>query len=108
MFMKWTVPDIAQRYDVSIQTVYRWVRHQHIPFVRLGPRVLRFSEIDIKKWEHDCKKAVRSDEQRGSGVGAARGNSRARPRGRPRKGPQAFVAAREGPAKSIFELDESP
>jgi excisionase family DNA binding protein len=50
--------DVAAKYDVSLATVYRWVRLGRLPALRLGPRVLRFSEIELASWElnHQSKR----------------------------------------------------
>jgi excisionase family DNA binding protein len=49
--MNLTPKDVASRYSVSLATVYRWVRKGELPCLRLGPRVLRFSEPELLTWE---------------------------------------------------------
>jgi excisionase family DNA binding protein len=57
-FMSLTPKDVAARYGVCTATVYRWVRVGRLPALRLGPRVLRFSEIELASWElnHQSKR----------------------------------------------------
>jgi len=56
--MNLTPKDVATRYSVSLATVYRWVRKGELPCLRLGPRVLRFSELELLTWElnHQSKR----------------------------------------------------
>lgn len=55
--MSLTPKDVATRYSVSLATIYRWVRKGELPALRLGKRVLRFSEMDLASYE----KARRSE-----------------------------------------------
>lgn len=69
-----TPKQLAARYRVSTPTIYRWARTGKIPpGVRLGKRVLRFNEIDIKEWEerklgNDRTQSSETDVAGGSGV----------------------------------------
>lgn len=48
--------DMAARYQVSRQTVWRWVREGRFPKpIRLGAAAIRWSEEDILKWEQEKK-----------------------------------------------------
>jgi len=49
--MNLTPKDVATRYSVSLATIYRWVRKGELPALRLGKRVLRFSEFDLASYE---------------------------------------------------------
>lgn len=47
-----SVNQIAQRYDVSTASVWRWVRLGKFPKpVKLGPNTTRWREDDIASWE---------------------------------------------------------
>ena len=96
---------VADRYSISLPTVYRWVRELKLPGVRLGRRVLRFSEVDLIEWEKlklagDRSQARPPDESGGPGVlpeeGLAPGSEETSKRPR---------ARRRRRAKSIFRMD---
>ncbi len=47
----WSAKDVAKLFNVSEQWVWKQVRHNSgIPFVRLGKRVVRFRESEIREW----------------------------------------------------------
>lgn len=39
--------EVAQLFDVTPQTVYRWVKEGQIPFTRIGGRSIRFAREDV-------------------------------------------------------------
>ncbi|HET9376389.1 MAG TPA: helix-turn-helix domain-containing protein, partial [Chthoniobacterales bacterium] len=73
------VRDLAERFAVSHPTIYRWVRLGKLPAIRLGKRVLRFSEDEILSWEE-----ARHTEANDSGE--------ARSQRKPRLKPKTFFA----------------
>jgi excisionase family DNA binding protein len=47
----WTAAQVAALLQVSTTWVWRQVRaNSGIPFVRLGPKLVRFREADIRRW----------------------------------------------------------
>lgn len=50
-----TVEEIAELFQTSTSTIYRWVHKREIPFVKLGGK-LRFSQDEIQ--EHIKKNSV--------------------------------------------------
>lgn len=43
---------VANRYDVTRQTIWRWVRKYSFPSpVKIGPATTRWREADILEWE---------------------------------------------------------
>ena len=50
-----TVEEIAELFQISTSTIYRWVHKREIPFVKLGGK-LRFSPDEI--WEFIKKNSV--------------------------------------------------
>jgi excisionase family DNA binding protein len=51
----YTCKDVAERYGVQIETVWKWVRTGKIPFMRIG-KLIRFYESDLKAYEERrCK-----------------------------------------------------
>src|SRR4029077_20906839 len=104
-FMNITPRQVAKRFSISVPTVYRWVREGKLPAVRLGKRVLRFSEIDLYEWEerklaHDRTKSSQADVGRGPGILPG-----SRPDPGSREGGKETQALRNHRAKSIFALD---
>lgn len=55
-----TYAELEQHIGVKTGTLYSWVSRRVIPFVRVGPRVVRFRRTEIDAWleEH----SVRPDE----------------------------------------------
>ena len=43
----------AEYLGVPVGTVYALVSQNRIPHVRLGPRFVRFPELDLQKWIED-------------------------------------------------------
>jgi hypothetical protein len=41
--------DVARRCDVSVRTIDRWVVQRKIPFLLLGPRIIRFRWADVER-----------------------------------------------------------
>ena len=48
-----TYADASQVLNVKVNTLYAWVSRRVIPFVRLGPRVVRFRRQDIDEWVNE-------------------------------------------------------
>ena len=46
-----TVAETAERYRVQVGTVYQWVHHRRIPFIKPTQQILLFSEADLDKWD---------------------------------------------------------
>jgi excisionase family DNA binding protein len=49
----WNVEDMAARYGTTRRTIAAWVRLHHVPFVRVGKRMIRFDPETIRNWERD-------------------------------------------------------
>jgi len=47
----WDVEYMAKRYHSKEGTIRAWVRLGHIPFVRIGKRMVRFDPEVIRQWE---------------------------------------------------------
>lgn len=48
--------NLATRYQVTRQTIWRWVREGNLPApIRLGKAAVRWSEADILAWEQGKK-----------------------------------------------------
>ena len=45
-----TAKHLAEMFEVSIRTVYSYVDQGLLPYTRVGPRLLRFSEDDIREF----------------------------------------------------------
>jgi len=45
-----TYDEVSSQYKIPKGTLYWWVRRRSIPFVRLGPRSVRFRRRDLEKW----------------------------------------------------------
>jgi len=50
-----TVEQVARRFQVTPQTVYKWCREGYIPHLTLGG-VIRFDAADLAEWEHTRKR----------------------------------------------------
>ncbi len=46
-----TMKDVAERFQVSVKTIKRWVKDGKLRTVRLSPRVVRFRMAEITKLE---------------------------------------------------------
>lgn len=44
-----TVAEVARWLRVNIRTIYRWVRAEQLPYIRLG-RGLRFTRAEVGAW----------------------------------------------------------
>jgi excisionase family DNA binding protein len=42
--------DVAQQLDVTLQTVYAWIRSGELPSVLLSPRARRIKEEDLDRF----------------------------------------------------------
>lgn len=45
-----TYSQAAELINVPLGTLYCWVHDRRIPFVRLGPRLVRFPRIELLQW----------------------------------------------------------
>jgi len=45
-----TIEQVADRFNVSVPTIRRAMRREHLPCIRLGPRTLRFDWSTITRW----------------------------------------------------------
>lgn len=55
MSEKWySANEIASKYDVTIQTVYTWIKQKRLAALKIG-RDFRISESNIKDFESKCK-----------------------------------------------------
>lgn len=51
-----SVEDVAARYDVSKDTIWRWRREGDFPKpIKLGPRITRWRLSDLEKHESQCR-----------------------------------------------------
>ena len=41
---------VAEQFDVSIETVLRWVRRDELPAIRLPSGQIRFREAELEEW----------------------------------------------------------
>jgi excisionase family DNA binding protein len=44
-----TAEGVAERFKVSIRSVYNWVDRGLLPAVRVGPRSIRFTQEDVEE-----------------------------------------------------------
>ncbi len=44
-----TAQEIADHFDVTVQTVNRWVRERRIPFIRPSQRIVRFRLSEVEQ-----------------------------------------------------------
>ncbi len=45
---------------VPVGTLYAWVHEDRIPYVRLGPRTVRFDEADLAAWLEERRRGPAS------------------------------------------------
>jgi len=48
--------DIAEMLGVKIRTVYHWIHTKQIPHIKLGKKLVRFDQEEIKKWVETFRK----------------------------------------------------
>ena len=46
----YTVPELAERLGLSVETVYRGIRRNEIPHLRIGQRRLILPKASIDRW----------------------------------------------------------
>jgi excisionase family DNA binding protein len=46
----WSVRDVAEFLNVRVLRVYELVHARQIPFLKVGPRQLRFDPLVIRQW----------------------------------------------------------
>lgn len=45
-----TYDQVATEFSIPRGTLFYWVARQVIPFIRLGPRTVRFRRADLRRW----------------------------------------------------------
>ncbi len=45
-----TYKQAAAFLNVELGTLYAWVHHKRVPFIRLSPRTVRFDEAELERW----------------------------------------------------------
>jgi prophage regulatory protein len=54
----YSVRQVAERYDVSVATIWRWVKHGDLPAGRiLSPGCTRWKGSDLQQWEQSKEAA---------------------------------------------------
>ncbi len=54
-----TAREAAEMLGLNVFTLYSYVRRRQIPAIRIGDRLIRFSESDLQVWLEKQKQAVR-------------------------------------------------
>jgi len=54
-----TAGQIAEFFGIHRYEVYRWVREQGLPVMKLSARAWRFDPAEVKKWMKKKKKAIK-------------------------------------------------
>jgi excisionase family DNA binding protein len=55
-----TVSSLAKRLDISIATIYKWVREGKIEYVRLPSGDIRFDPLAIEQWL-ECRSSKKGE-----------------------------------------------
>lgn len=55
-------PAAARVLGIPLGTLYCWVSRKAIPHVRLGPRLVRFDEEELRNWLNSKRVRVAQDE----------------------------------------------
>jgi len=42
--------ELSDSLGISPRTVYAWRKHRGLPFVRVGPRLIRFDIFSVEAW----------------------------------------------------------
>ncbi|HCV00018.1 MAG TPA: hypothetical protein DGL25_02355 [Dehalococcoidia bacterium] len=58
-----SVPDVAELLGLAPSTVYRFVRQQRLPFIKIGSRVL-FDLDDLSEWVREHKIPARRNSRK--------------------------------------------
>jgi len=45
-----TPQEVSDLLQVSVQTVRRWIKDEHLPAYKVGPRMWRISTTDLDAW----------------------------------------------------------
>lgn len=45
-----TPKELSEFLNVPIKTIYGWIYQNKIPYIRIGPRLIRFDLVEIEKW----------------------------------------------------------
>lgn len=58
--MYYTDKDLAEKFQVSRHSIWRWVREEDFPKpIKLGPQAVRWRAEDVQAWE-DAKATARA------------------------------------------------
>jgi excisionase family DNA binding protein len=60
----WKVQDVAEALQISVQTVYRYVANDEIPFIKLN-RSVRFKPSEIERWIESKTAGIRAAASKG-------------------------------------------
>lgn len=56
--------EAAEKLGVKLGTLYSMVSGARVPFVRLGPRLVRFPEDELDRWLHERLVMPASEQER--------------------------------------------
>jgi len=45
-----TVKELSEELGISPRTVFAWKKERGLPFLRLGPRLIRFDIFSVEAW----------------------------------------------------------
>lgn len=62
----WNVKQVAEYLDISPSSVRRKIQAKKIPFYRIGVKLIKFDESEIKNYKRKMKVEVTDNEQRTS------------------------------------------
>lgn len=56
--------DVTEKFGISKETVYRYVKDKRIPHYWLGPRILRFDLAELETFFQAKQKGIENDHQK--------------------------------------------